>query len=295
MEKIKVSIIIINYNTKEVTLNCVRSLLKNTKKVNFEIILIDNGSKENFQLPILNFQNLRLIKNAKNLGFARANNQGIKVAKGDYVLFLNSDTVIKDNVIGEMSKWMDKNSKIGISSCKLLNNDGSVQGTGGYFPSLLKVFLWMTIEDIPGVDKLIKPFHPKPWHYEKQKELDWLTGAFMFIRKKVIDEVGDLDTDFFMYTEDVDFCFRAKKAGWKVIYLPRFAITHLGGASSTSEFPIVSEFNGIKLFYKKHYPVWQYPLLRVLLKIGAALRILVLGIIYGREAIRTYARAFKAA
>lgn len=98
-----------------------------------------------------------------------------------------------------------------------------------------------------------------------------------------------------MYTEDTDFCYRAKKAGWRVVYLPKWSITHFGGASSTSEFSIVSEFKGIKLFYKKHYPLWQYPLLRLFLKIGAALRMLVLGIIYGKEARATYANAFKAA
>jgi len=291
----KVSIIIINYNTPEITLNCIKSLFKNTKKVNFEIILIDNGSKKFLNTSNLNHKNIKFIMNSKNFGFAKANNQGINVARGEYILLLNSDTLINNNVIFEMTKWMDAHPRVGVASCMLVNPDGTIQGTGGYFPNLIRVFSWMTIEDIPGVDKIIKPFHPlhsksvfkNEKFYEKKREIDWLTGAFLFIRKKVIDQVGLIDEDYFMYTEDVDFCYRAKKAGWKIIYLSKWSIVHLGGQSSTSEFPIVSEFKGIKLFYKKHYPSWQYPVARFFLKIGALLRMPINW--------RTYAKAFKIA
>jgi GT2 family glycosyltransferase len=309
MESIKVSVIILNYNTKEVTLNCIKSLVKNTKSLNFEIILVDNGSSEKFQIlgstlsSNYNLQNIKVIRNKKNLGFAKANNHGIKIAKGQYVLLLNSDTIIHDDVISGMAKWMDKNPEVGISSCMLKNRDGTVQGTGGYFPTLLRVFSWMTIEDLPFLERLIKPFHPqrsKSFYknsafYQKEREVDWLTGAFLFIRKEVFQNIGLIDEDYFMYTEDTDFCFRAKRAGWKVMYLPKWSITHLGGASSTAEFPIISEYNGVKLFYKKHYPAWQFPFLRLSLKLGALWRTLVLGIIYGKEAASTYARAFRIA
>src|SRR3989344_1447332 len=302
MEKVKVSVVVINYNTPEVTLKCLQSLAKNTKKVSFEIILIDNGSTKTIKNFKFKIKNYTYLKNKKNLGFAKANNQGIGAAKGEYVLLLNSDTLVTSNVVSEMAKWMDKHPKVGIASCKLLNRDGSVQGTGGYFPILIRVFSWMSIEDIPFVEKLIKPFHPlrsKSFYknsnfYEHKRELDWLTGAFLFIRKKVTHEIGLLDEDYFMYTEDTDFCYRAKKAEWKVMYLPQWSITHFGGASSTAEFPIVSEFQSIKLFYKKHYPAWQFPVLRFLLKSGALFRMLFLGILYGKEAKATYARAFKA-
>ena len=290
-----------------VTLSCLKSLVANTKKVNFEVILIDNasadGSIEKIQSSRLKIQNMKIVRNKKNLGFAKANNQGIKLAQGKYILLLNSDTLVTNNVIGEMAIWMDNNPKVGIASCKLLNEDGSIQGTGGYFPTLPRVFSWMTIEDIPFIDRLIKPFHPmrsKSFYknfnfYKKEKELDWLTGAFLFIRRKVFDDIGSINEDYFMYTEDVDFCYRAKMAGWNVSYLPRWSITHFGGASSTKEFPIISEFEGIKLFYKKHYPSWQYPVLRLFLKTGSLLRILAMGIIYGKEAGATYAKAFKIA
>ena len=295
---VKTSIVILNYNTKDITLNCIDSIVKNTKKLNYEIILVDNGSTDGsvgeFKKLKTKIKNLIFIDNKKNLGFSKGNNIGIKKAKGEYVLLLNSDTIVKGNAISELSLWMDKHVYVGISSCKLLNEDGSVQGTGGYFPTLLRVLSWMSIEDIPGVEKLIKSFHPHFRFYSKQQEVDWLTGAFLFVRKQVFEEVGALDEDYFMYTEDTDFCFRAKRAGWKIMYLPKWSIVHLGGKSSNKEYPIVSEFKSVKLFYEKHYPEWQMPFLIVFLKMGALLRMIAYIVLLRKEGVITYAKAFSA-
>lgn len=216
---------------------------------------------------------------------------------------LNSDTVVSKGSIEGIVNWMDANPDVGISSCALKNKDGSLQATGGFFPTLLRVASWMTIEDFPYVTRVIKPFHPmrakSHWtgsqFYEKQHELDWVTGAFFLIRRKVIDQVGLIDEEYFMYTEDTDFCFRAKKAGWKIAYVPDWSIVHLGGASSKSEFSILSEYKGIKIFFKKHYPSWQYPIVRILLKIGSLWRAVIFGIIEGKEAASIYAKAFRQA
>lgn len=305
--KIKVSVIVLNFNTWETTTNCVNSILENTKKAAFEIILIDNGSKDNSHKRLSEKfsknSKVKLVKNDTNLGFSKGNNLGMEISKGEYILLLNSDTLIEDDVVSEMAEWMDKNKKVGIATCALKNEDGSVQGTGGYFPNLIRVISWMTIEDIPGVDKLIKPFHPQHSKsflknnsfYEKMQNVDWVTGAYLFVRKKVYEQIGGLDEDYFMYTEDTDFCFRAKKFGWEVVYLPNWKITHLGGKSSNSQFPILSEFKNIKLFFKKHYPSWQLPLVRFFLKIGAFGRMCLFGIIYGKEAFNTYAKALREA
>lgn len=307
MIKPEVSIIILNYNTKETTANCVKSLISHTKSVRFEIILIDNasvdGSFEYLSKQFAQNSKIELVKSRENKGFSNGNNLGVGMAKGKYVLFLNSDTLIKDNVIGEFTLWMKKHKDVGIATCMLRNKDGSIQGTGGYFPTLMRVFSWMTIEDIPLVDRLIKPFHPhrpkwflkNDFFYTQKAEVDWVTGAFMFVRKKVIDEIGGLDEDYFMYTEDTDFCYRAKKAGWKVVYNPKWSIVHLGGTSSNAEYPIISEYKSLKLFYKKHFPSWQYPLLRFFLKTGALLRIIAFCILSGKEAATTYAKAFREA
>ncbi len=296
------SIIIVSFNTKELLQKCITSIIKTTKGISFEIIVVDNASTDGSPESLGDFQ-LTLIKNKKNLGFAKANNQGIEIARGKYILLLNSDTLISNNFLKGMLRWMDKHPKVGIASCALLNKDGSLQGTGGYFPNLLSVFSWMTIQDIPLIDQFIKPFHPmheKSFYknirfYKRKKELDWVTGAFFLVRRKVIDDIGLLDEDYFMYVEEVDFCFRAKKAGWQVWYLPQWSIVHYERESATSEFALLSEYQGLKLFYKKHKSSWQYPVLRFLLKLGAFGRIVLFAILEGRDSAKIYAKAFKQA
>ncbi|KKQ52588.1 hypothetical protein A2865_03650 [Candidatus Woesebacteria bacterium RIFCSPHIGHO2_01_FULL_39_17] len=308
------SIIILNYKTKKLTLDCINSVVKNSKGISLEIIVIDNasndGSVEALRRSIKRLSSqvgimAKLIVNKENLGFAKANNQGMGIAGGNYILLLNSDTLVHDNVLGEMLEWMRKHPKVGAATCALRNKDGSLQGTGGYFPTLLRVFSWMFfLDDIPILDKIIKPFHPmhgqSPFYkgtkyYLTRKEIDWITGAFMLIRKKALKDVGAFDEDYFMYSEDTDLCYRIKNAGWEIWYLPDWGITHLGGASSTSMYPILSEYEGVKLFYKKNVPFWQFPVLRVFLKSGALLRMFILGIIKDGEVIKTYAKAFKIA
>ena len=305
------SIIIVSFNTKKLTLDCIESILKNTKGVEYEIIVIDNASRDDSIAAIskLITQNsklkLTIITNKKNLGFAGANNQGFKASRGKYVLFLNSDTVINDNVLGEMIGWMDKHPQVGVATCTLKGSNGNLQPTGGYFPTLLTVFSWMIIQDIPGVDLLIKPFHPLhaksffnqgEYFYKKPKRLDWVTGAFLLTRREVLKEVGGWDESYFMYVEEVDLCYRIKKHGWQIWYLPKWSITHLGGASSKiDEFPLLAEYTGIKKFYKKFYPTWQYPTLRFLLKLGSLGRIVLFGILEGRKGANTYLKAFSEA
>ncbi len=294
-----ISIIIVSYNTERLLKECIESIIKNTKGIKYEIIVVDNNSNDG-SVSVAKKLKVKVIKNRQNMGFTKGNNQGIEVAKGEYILLLNSDTLISDNTLGEVVNYMKVHPEVGIATCALKNSDGSLQGTGGYFPTLLRVFSWMTIAGVPFVDLIIKPFHPMheksflrgDGFYKKERDLDWVTGAFLLGRKKVFGESGGLDEDYFMYGEDVDFCFKAKEKGWKVKYLPKFSIIHYGGASSTREFPLLSEYKGIKIFYKKHYPEWQYPILRILLKVGSLIRMLMLGLLEGGESVKIYAKAF---
>ena len=302
--KMDLSIIIVSFNTKNLLLTCIKSIFEYTKGINFEIIVVDNGSKDRSAAAAMNL-GAKVIENKENLGFAKANNQGFKISNGRYILFLNSDTRIYDNVLGEMVPWMSLNSEAGVATCALKNKNGSLQATGGYFPTLPRVFSWMTIQDIPFVDSVIKPFHP--YHsksflfrgdsfYKTKKELGWVTGAFFMTRKDILEQVGGWDEDFFMYVEEVDLCFRIKKLGYKIWYLPKWSITHYGGASGkTGGSSIISEYSGIKKFYRKHYPFWQFPILRLILKIGAIGRIILFGILEGKGSAKIYAKAFKSA
>ena len=199
-----------------------------------------------------------------------------------------------------MYDYIKKHKKIGCLSGSLKNIDGTIQGTGGYFPTLIRVFSWMTIQDFPLVDKWIKPFHPMKSRsplknggfFRNEKELDWVTGACMFMRKSAVNDTGYFDPDYFMYTEEVDYFFRMKKKGWKIFYNPRYSITHIGGKSGEAGSGIYREFEGIKTFYKKHYSKWQYPFLRLLLKMGAFWRMILFAILYGKEDFLIYAKAF---
>lgn len=290
----KLSIIIISHNTQSLTLQAIESLVRHTKGVKYEIIVVDNASTDDSVEKLTeSIKSIKLIKNKTNFGFARANNQGLEEAKGEYVLFLNSDTKFTKNILKGMIDWMDEHKDVGVVTCKLLNKNGTLQPTGGHFPSLLSVVSWMTIQDFPLVDSFIKPFHPKAGFYKKQKELDWATGAFLLSRRDLLKKVGGWDTDYFMYTEDVDLCYRIKSLGKKVMFLPKWSIVHFGKASSSSANAIAREYEGVKLFYKKHYSAWRYWVLRLFLLTGALGRIVLFGILRGRREAGVYVQALK--
>jgi GT2 family glycosyltransferase len=190
----KLSVIVVNYKTKKLTGECLKSVIKNTKKIDYELIVVDNASNDG-SVEYLSecFTNkIKIIRSKKNLGFGYANNLALKKAKGEYTLLLNSDTILRDDVLKDIVSWMDNNTEVGVFSCKLYGKDGKVQENGGYFPTLPRVFSWMTIQDLPLVDRLIKPFHPlkeksltKEYNfYSKYRELDWVTGAFFLLRIK---------------------------------------------------------------------------------------------------------------
>lgn len=302
------SIIIVSYNTKKLLKECINSISSKTKGIKFEILVVDNASKDGSVELIRKLsknKHIVLIQNKKNIGFGPANNKGMKKAKGRYFLLLNSDTLIKDNLLSEMVSWMDKNKKSGIVTCALKNPDESLQGTGGYFPTLFRVFSWMFfLEDIPILDRVIKPFHPmhpeSPFYkgesfFKKKSERDWITGAFFLARSELTDKVGFFDEDYFMYVEEVDYCYRAKRQGWKVWYLPKWSITHYGGASAGGEFTLISEYKGIKIFYRKHKKAWEQALLSFFLKAGAVVRTILFSLIGKNRLAKIYVKAYKIA
>ena len=285
MKRSVISVIIVNYNTKQITEDCIKSLLEKNKDISIQLILVDNASTDTSDQMLGKFsryKNTEVIINRENIGFARAVNQGIKMAKGEFVLLLNSDTLFIQNTLKPITEWMRKNAKVGIVSCSLLNEDKSIQGTGGYFPTLSRVFSWMFfIDDIPLLKQFLHPYHPLQRRsdadgqrfYNTQKHLDWVTGAFLLTRRKVIDQIGNLDEKYFMYMEELDFCFRTKRSGWDVMYLPKWKIIHLGGASGTKQQALLLELEGMKRLYTKHFSKLNYLLLQPILFLGIIARI----------------------
>ena len=220
---------------------------------------------------------------------------GIKIATGRYILFLNSDTkIIDDRIFKEMVSWMDNYSNVGASTSALVNPDGKrYQGSGGYFPTLPRVLSWMFfIDNLPYFDIFFKSYHPNLNYFKNSHEQDWITGAFYLVRKDVLDKVGGFDENFNAYVEEVDLSFRIKKEGYQIWYLPDWKIIHLGGVSYGSENSFIFEMENLKLFYKKHYPLWQLPFLNTIIKLGCLLRVIVFGI-FRPNFVQIYAKALK--
>ncbi len=270
------------------------------------MIVVDNGSDYSVKCQVSSVKkkyaslNIRLIRNKKNLGFAKACNQAIGKAKGEYVLFLNSDTVVLEKAIERAVKIIDKNEKIDILGCKLLNKDRTLQPSAGFFPKLRQIFYMMFfLDDLPVFNLFLKPYHQqRRSFYRKQRKVDWVTGAFLLTKRKLVEEIGGFDEDYFMYAEEVDFCFRAKKKDFRVFYVPEPEIIHYKEASprSLSQKAILAEYKGLKLFFEKHKPSWEKVILELLLKIGALLRIFIFGILLGNEEKKKiYWQAFKVA
>jgi GT2 family glycosyltransferase len=304
MNNIDLSIIIIASKGTFI-FDCLKSLQSALKSVKSEIILIDNVSQDNVGTKVKKqFPEVKVLRRTANGGFGENNNMGMKIAKGRYVLLLNDDTKIIDkNIFREMIQWMDEHSKAGTSTCALVNPDmKTYQGSGGYFPTLGRVFAWMTfLDDIPLVDKLVKPYHPlhgsSPFYknssyFKKEHKQDWLTGAFFMMRKEAMDEAGIFDEDFFLYVEEVELAYRFALKGWEAWYLPHWKTVHFGMATNGSEKATIFEMQNLKLFYSKHFPAWQMPILNFLIKMGTVLRILLYSVMDPAVA-KIYVKAFR--
>jgi len=298
----ELSIIIVSFNTSDLLRKCLNKVYKSLsfgkiEKMS-EVIVVDNGSTDDSVSMIQkNFPKVEVIKNDKNLGFSKANNLGMKKASGKYILLLNSDTEIKNDALDKLLETIKNDDKIGVVGGKLLNNDGSLQPSTGFFPNIDKVFFWMFfIDDIPLLNKILKPYHAEDKSfYEKTQQVDWVSGACFMLRREVIENVGFLDENIFMYGEELEWCYRIKSSGFKVIFAPEVHILHLKGASGgLSTAGILEEYKALLYFYKKHKPTWQFPVLRLILMSGALLRILIFGIIGSYKArLPLYAKAIQ--
>lgn len=274
------SILIVNYNTRELTLDALRSVYRSQTNYTFEVILIDNHSTDGSVEAIKEeFSQVKIIENQENVGFAKANNQGIRRAAGRYILLLNSDTIIQPDTLEIMLRFMDQHPNIGASGCKVVLPDGSLdKACRRGFPTPSASFYYAF-----GLAKLF-PHVPKFNQYQlsyldpdDDYPVDCLVGAFMLVRREVIDHVGMLDEDFFMYGEDVDWCYRIKKAGWEIYYYPKTSIIHYKGAGKKRKSrKVVYEFHrAMILFHRKHYQKSYSWLVNGLVYAGVGLKFLL--------------------
>jgi GT2 family glycosyltransferase len=191
---------------------------------------------------------------------------------------------------------MDSNPQVGIASPKLLNPDHTIQPQGGALPGLFKIILWaFLIDDLPLLDRLILPYHQNyPQFFTQTRPLGWVAGTAMCLRRSLLDEIGLLDEKIFMYSEDTDLCLRAQSHGHSVYNVSSSQVIHLGHASGSNTQAILGEFRGLIYLYRKHYPAWQLPLLRLILKFAVLLRLFLFGTIFRQpHKYDTYQKALK--
>lgn len=260
------SIIIVNWNTSGLLLQCLNSIYQAGSCFTFEVIVVDNGSSDDsVSMVMKHFPGVILIRNDQNLGFARANNQALLRGKGRYFVLLNSDTIVLPGAIDILVEAADRNPELGVVGPKLLNMNGTVQKSWASFPTLLSELLGRNFG-----------FRQPVANFPSAYEVDWIMGACMLVRAKTIEEVGRLDEDYFFYSEETDWCFRIKKKNWKIWYLTSAEIYHLGGGSTNrgSLAQLVRLYQGKLLYFEKYHGSFMTTLLRFGLAIGNTLGVI---------------------
>jgi GT2 family glycosyltransferase len=258
-----ISIIIVNWNTAGLLIQCLESIYNAETSLSFEIIVVDNGSTdESVSLVTAQFPDVCLILNDRNLGFAKANNQALAVARGKYFLLLNSDAIVLPGALDKLVFAADHHADVGAIGPKLLNMDGTLQPSWASFPTFWSELFGKAI-------RRRDPVADFPFAYQ----VDWITGACMLVRSEVVADVGKLDEDYFFYSEEVDWCFRIRQKGWKIWYLSNAEVYHVWGGSSKG-FSLLK----VGLLYQnklRYFGKFHGPLQATLLRYGLALAYLV--------------------
>jgi GT2 family glycosyltransferase len=226
---VDVSIIIVNWNTKELLLPCIKQALEIEQGISKEIIVVDNGSRDGSAREVKGlFPSVHLVENEKNLGFAKAVNQGLQKGSGRYALLLNPDTQVKGEAIERLVSFMETHLEAGVAGPQLLNSDGTKQNSIANYPSLATELLnksllrWLFRKKFPGKER----------DYSEPIEVDSVIGACMIVRREAINQVGLLDEDYFLFLEETDWCYWMTKRGWKIYHVPQAEVSHFQGKSA---------------------------------------------------------------
>lgn len=267
------SIIIVSFNTKDITEKCLLSLIKNFAKypLNYEIIIIDNSSKDGSSEMLLDLEKkylsqLHVFLSKKNLGFGKGNNFGLKKSQGKYILYLNSDAMVTDIDFRDLIKLMELKKDVGALTVKVVLPTGEIDPASHRgFPTLWRSFTYFLglekiFKSIPLLNKLFGGYHLVNLNLNEIHEVDVITGAFLFTKRKIVDTFGGFDKDYFAYGEDIEMAFQIKKMGYKIIYYPLWQVLHLKSVSGlkkkNSDIRKKTSFyfyDSMKIFYQKHY------------------------------------------
>jgi GT2 family glycosyltransferase len=275
-----------------VLLDCLDSLLESRYCFPYEVFVVDNASSESISDLEGKYNQFRFIFNKNNLGFAAANNIGIKLAKGEFILLLNPDTIVNKDSFQPMINYLRNNPETGIVGCKIFNAEGGIERSTHSFPSLMKEFVHANefLKALMSYDSFFGNLLKKKsrmkafdsyWDHDSEREVDHVTGACMMVRREAIEKAGLLDEAFFLYNEEVEWSLRIKKAGFKSIFLPDSTIIHLFGHSTGQRVQkqkvnrlLVERYRGMLYFFGKHFGFLKQMLLRAIVFEGFALRLL---------------------
>jgi len=230
----KLSVIIVSWNVKYDLLNCLKSLYESCASCQFEVIVVDNASTDgSAEATRDSFPQAKLIINSENRGFAAAANQTIKIARGEYILLLNPDTLVHRSSLDNLVRVLDEEPAVGACGPRLVDVEGKTYPSIGYLPTFRSVLYGKTFFRTIGIFRShYKKLTANDFDYDKLLCVEQLSGAVLMVRRSVFEEIGLMDESFFMYYEDADLCLRVRKAGWKIVYTPTSIVTHIGGRSS---------------------------------------------------------------
>lgn len=253
------SVIIVSFNTVDLLRDCLQSVYAAQGELSLEVLVVDNDSRdESVRMVRQEFPEARLIENKVNVGFSRANNQALRIAKGNHLLLLNSDTVVNPDVFAECLRFMEADTNIGAMSCKVMMPNGQLDlACRRSFPTPL-VALWRLsgLYALFPKSRIFGQYNLTYLDEDETYEVDAVVGAFMWVRRETFLQIGVLDESFFMYGEDMDWCYRIRQAGYSIYYHPAVSILHYKGASSKKRRPprMVHEFHrAMILFYGKFF------------------------------------------
>lgn len=254
---VRITVCIVAWNVKEDLLTCLRSLFSAAKGVSVEVIVVDNASADGTVDAVREeFPLVQLICNDSNLGFAAATNQAMAAGAGRFLLLLNPDTVLPEGALGELLEVADAHPEAGIVAPKLLNPDGTLQHSCRRFPTpAAALFRHTVLGRLFPNNRWAAEYIMADWPHGEVREVDWVSGACMLVRRELYEEIGPLDEGFFWGCEDVDYCLRAHRAGWKVLYAPSPAIVHRIGASSDQRpaRTVIDFHRSMQRLYRKHF------------------------------------------
>ncbi len=268
------SVVIVSWNVRALLQSCLNSVIESLRsdkgsQLSCELVVVDNASADDTVGMLREeFPQVHVIANDENLGFTRGNNQGIASSDGRYVLLLNPDTEVLGDALGEMVTYMEAHHRVAALGPRLLDPDGQVQSSRRRFPDVHTAYLESTfLQPWFSESSALRRYHVLDRPDDVTQDVDWVVGACLLLRREALDDVGLLDDRFFMYSEELDWCYRAKKLGWEVAYVPKAQVIHYMGRSSEQVLPLRHiQFQRSKvLFFKKHHGRWRGETLRLFL------------------------------